>query len=51
MLSEEEVLEYNKTEEGKVTPKYRLLSVDNALNLPVEKVLRTLVTSTDVLHS
>ncbi len=51
MLSEEEVIEYNKTEEGKAFPKYRLLSVDNALNLPVEKVLRTLVTSTDVLHS
>ncbi len=51
MLSDSEVIEYNQTKQGQAFPKYRLLSVDNALNLPVEKVLRTLVTSTDVLHS
>jgi heme/copper-type cytochrome/quinol oxidase subunit 2 len=53
MLSDEELgelLEKKKKKESVITP-YRLLTVDNFVYLPIQKNIRVLVSSTDVLHS
>lgn len=47
MLSDEEVLEKTKTG----VPAPRLLSVDNEILVPVNKVVHMLVTSNDVIHN
>jgi heme/copper-type cytochrome/quinol oxidase subunit 2 len=53
MLSDEELLELlNKKKKGEsvITP-YRLLTVDNFIYLPIQKNIRLLISSSDVLHS
>jgi hypothetical protein len=53
MISDEEYLESllkAKKSKGLLTP-YRLLTVDNFVYMPMAKNLRTLVSSSDVLHS
>jgi heme/copper-type cytochrome/quinol oxidase subunit 2 len=49
MLSKEDVLEINKNKKDQEA--FNLLSVDHYLYLPVEKPLRALISSSDVLHS
>lgn len=53
MLSDEELgelLQKKKQRKSIITP-YRLLTVDNFIYLPIQKNIRVLVSSTDVLHS
>lgn len=53
MLSDEELgdlLNKKKKRETVITP-YRLLTVDNFLYLPIQKNIRVLISSSDVLHS
>lgn len=53
MLSDEELgelLEKKKRKESPITP-YRLLTVDRFIYLPIQKNIRVLVSSADVLHS
>ena len=49
MLSKQDVFAMNEKKQKQVA--YNNLSVDNNLYLPVEKTVRALVTSSDVLHS
>lgn len=49
MLSKQDVFEINKNKKAEVA--FNLLSVDHYLYLPVEKPLRALISSSDVLHS
>jgi heme/copper-type cytochrome/quinol oxidase subunit 2 len=49
MISKQDVLALNLQKKKQVA--YNLLSVDHYLYLPVEKPIRALISSSDVIHS